>query len=111
MLARDGTNNAIKERLWKRAQQGKASPADLLTAVVTSDVEWVRAGVNMRVKTLRGEPTLRHASMNVFGKNEQARGSDFLYHWISDRLPDDAIVDPVLLVIDLAVDAKREAET
>jgi hypothetical protein len=26
-------------------------------------------------------------------------------------LPDDAIVDPVLLVIDLAVDAKREAET
>ena len=39
------------------------------------------------------------------------RGSDFLYHWISDRLPDDAIVDPVLLVIDMAVDAKREAET
>ena len=39
------------------------------------------------------------------------RGSDFLYHWRSHRLPDDAIVDPVLLVIDLAVDAKREAET
>ena len=39
------------------------------------------------------------------------RGSVFLYHWISDRLPDDPIVDPVLLVIDMAVDAKREAET
>ncbi|MER8434109.1 hypothetical protein [Mesorhizobium caraganae] len=39
------------------------------------------------------------------------RGSAFLYHWISDRLHDDAIVDPVLLVIDMAVDAKREAET
>ena len=73
MLARDGTNNAIKERLWKRAQQGKASPAGWPTAVVTSDVEWVRAGVNMRVKTLRGEPTLRHASMKIFGRNEQAR--------------------------------------
>lgn len=39
------------------------------------------------------------------------RGSEFLYHWISDRLPDDPIIDPVLLVIDMAVDAKREAET
>jgi len=39
------------------------------------------------------------------------RGSDFLYHWISDRLPDDPIVDPALLVIDMAADAKREAET
>ena len=39
------------------------------------------------------------------------RGSEFLYHWISDRLPDNPIVDPVLLVIDMAVDAKREAET
>jgi ATP-dependent DNA ligase len=43
----------------KRAQQGKASPAGLPTAVVTPDVEWVRPGINMRVKTLRGEPTLR----------------------------------------------------
>ncbi len=33
------------------------------------------------------------------------RGSDFLYHRISDRLPDNPIVDPVLLVIDMAVDA------
>ena len=39
------------------------------------------------------------------------RGSDFLYHWISDHLQDDPIIDPVLLVIDMTVDAKRAAET
>jgi hypothetical protein len=39
------------------------------------------------------------------------RGSDFLYHWISDHLSDDPIIDPVLMVIDMAVDAKRAAET
>ena len=39
------------------------------------------------------------------------RGSEFLFHWISDRLPENPIADPVLLVIDIAVDAKREAET
>ncbi|MER8574393.1 hypothetical protein NKH19_23230 [Mesorhizobium sp. M1338] len=39
------------------------------------------------------------------------RSSDFLYHWISDHLQDDPIIDPVLLVIDMTVDAKRAAET
>ncbi|WP_457155793.1 hypothetical protein [Mesorhizobium sp. P5_C1] len=29
----------------------------------------------------------------------------------SDHLPDDPIIDPVLLVIDMTVDAKRAAET
>ncbi|MGX5829946.1 hypothetical protein [Mesorhizobium sp. 43Arga] len=38
------------------------------------------------------------------------RGRDFLYHWMADHLADDQIIDPVLLVIDLVVDAKREAE-
>jgi hypothetical protein len=38
------------------------------------------------------------------------RGGDFLYHWISDHLPDDPISDPVLLIIEMAVDAKRAAE-
>ena len=76
LLARDGnyvgkaviaTSNAIKERLWKRVQQGKGRPpAGLPTAVVTPDVEWVRPGINMRVKTLRGEPKLRHASVQDF---------------------------------------------
>ncbi|ESY51577.1 MULTISPECIES: DUF768 domain-containing protein [unclassified Mesorhizobium] len=39
------------------------------------------------------------------------RGSDFLYHWISDHLSDDPIIDPVLLVIDMTAEAKRAAET
>ncbi|BCH05201.1 hypothetical protein MesoLj131b_72000 (plasmid) [Mesorhizobium sp. 131-2-5] len=38
------------------------------------------------------------------------RGSDFLYHWISDHLPDDPITDPVSLMIEMALDAKRAAE-
>lgn len=38
------------------------------------------------------------------------RGGDFLYHWISDHLPDDPIIDPVLMVIDMAVDAKWAVE-
>ncbi|AZO41465.1 DUF768 domain-containing protein [Mesorhizobium sp. M7D.F.Ca.US.005.01.1.1] len=38
------------------------------------------------------------------------RGSEFLYHWISDHLPDAPMVDPVLMVIEMAVDAKRAAE-
>ncbi|MER9301209.1 hypothetical protein NKI38_32920 [Mesorhizobium sp. M0621] len=39
------------------------------------------------------------------------RGNDFLYHWILDHLPDDPIIDPVLLGIDMAVDAKQAAES
>ncbi|MER8430063.1 hypothetical protein [Mesorhizobium caraganae] len=39
------------------------------------------------------------------------RGSDFLHHWISEYLPDDPIIDPFLLVIDMTVVAKRAAET
>ncbi|TGQ45730.1 MULTISPECIES: DUF768 domain-containing protein [unclassified Mesorhizobium] len=38
------------------------------------------------------------------------RGSDFLSKWIPDHLPDGPIADPVLLVIDMVVDAKRAAE-
>ncbi|BAB54736.1 DUF768 domain-containing protein [Mesorhizobium japonicum] len=38
------------------------------------------------------------------------RGNVFLYHWISDHLSDDPITDHVLLVIEMAVDAKRAAE-
>lgn len=38
------------------------------------------------------------------------RGSDFLYLWISDHLSDDPITDHVLLIIEMAVEAKRAAE-
>jgi hypothetical protein len=39
------------------------------------------------------------------------RGRGFLFHWISDHLPDAPIIDPVLMVIEMATDAKRAAET
>jgi len=38
------------------------------------------------------------------------RGGDFLYHWISDHLPDDPISNHVLLIIEMAVDANRAAQ-
>lgn len=55
-------------------------------------------------------PSFVTHQFRIFGKNEQAR-ERFSLHWISDRLPDEPIADPVLLVIDMAADAKREAET
>ena len=39
------------------------------------------------------------------------RGSDFLYNWMSEHLADDPILDPVLLVIEMAFEAKLAAET
>jgi bifunctional non-homologous end joining protein LigD len=79
LLARDGkyvgkaviaTSNAIKERLWQRVQQDKGRPpVGLPKAVVTPDVEWVVPGINMRVKTLRGENKLRHASVQNFSED------------------------------------------
>ncbi|MGX5829254.1 hypothetical protein [Mesorhizobium sp. 43Arga] len=37
------------------------------------------------------------------------RGSDFLYHWMAGHLSDDPITDHVLLIIEMAVDAKLAA--
>jgi bifunctional non-homologous end joining protein LigD len=59
-------NRSIKERLWRRVEEARAKqPAGVPTAVVEG-VEWVGPGVVARVKTLRGEPKLRHASMLDF---------------------------------------------
>ncbi len=38
------------------------------------------------------------------------RGRDFLFQWMADHLPDAVITEPVLLVIDMATDAKQAAE-
>ncbi|ESY72299.1 hypothetical protein X743_17785 [Mesorhizobium sp. LNHC252B00] len=56
------TTNAIKDRLRKRVQQARSSPAG---AVVTPDVERVKP-IKASVRTLRGERKLRHASMQNF---------------------------------------------
>jgi hypothetical protein len=38
------------------------------------------------------------------------RGADFLYRWISTRMPEGAIDDPVLVVTDLADEAMMAAD-
>ncbi|MGX5846922.1 ATP-dependent DNA ligase [Mesorhizobium sp. PL10] len=52
----------IKERLWQRIQRAE-QPAGVPTAVADGDVEWVKPGITARVRHLRGEPKLRHASV------------------------------------------------
>jgi bifunctional non-homologous end joining protein LigD len=74
LFARDGkyvgkaviaTSRAIKERLWRRIERDRAEqPAGVVpTAVADGDVEWVKPGITARVRHLRGEAKLRHASV------------------------------------------------
>ncbi|WP_292326026.1 RNA ligase family protein [Mesorhizobium sp.] len=56
-------NRSIKERLWRRVQEARTKqPVGVPTAVV-DDVEWVKPGITARVRYLRGESKLRHASL------------------------------------------------
>ncbi|MER9652494.1 DNA ligase [Mesorhizobium sp. M0152] len=58
------TSRAIKESLWRRIERDRAAPpAGVPTAVADDDVEWVKPGITARVRHLRGEPKLRHASV------------------------------------------------
>ncbi|MER9623220.1 DNA ligase [Mesorhizobium sp. M0222] len=80
LFARDGkyvgkaviaTTNAIKDRLWKRVQKGKAGPPEgFPRAEATPDVEWVGPGIKASVRTLRGERKLRHATMQGFSEEK-----------------------------------------
>ncbi|RVA07923.1 DNA ligase [Mesorhizobium sp. M7A.F.Ca.US.002.01.1.1] len=80
LFARDGkyvgkaviaTTDAIKDRLWKRVQKAQAGPPNgVPTAQVTPGVEWVKPGIKASVRTLRGEPKLRHASVQGFSEKE-----------------------------------------
>ncbi|MER8615947.1 DNA ligase [Mesorhizobium sp. M1409] len=62
------TTRAIKDRLWRRIERARAKqPAGVPTAVVDGDVEWVKPGsITAAVRHLRGEPKLRHASVQGF---------------------------------------------
>ncbi|TRC98288.1 DNA ligase [Mesorhizobium sp. WSM4303] len=76
LFARDGkyvgkaviaTGRAIKERLWQRIEGDRtAQPAGVPTAEADGDVEWVKPGITARVRHLRGEAKLRHASVQDF---------------------------------------------
>ncbi|MER9376027.1 DNA ligase [Mesorhizobium sp. M0491] len=71
LMARDGKyagpatialTKALRERLMARVRKGQP-PAGVPTAVVGPSVEWVGPGVTARVRYLRGESKLRHASV------------------------------------------------
>ncbi|TIQ46741.1 RNA ligase family protein [Mesorhizobium sp.] len=76
IMARDGRYagaaaitlpKGVRERLWQRVRQGKAAkPARPVPSAFADDVEWVRPGITGRVKYLRGEHTLRHATVQDF---------------------------------------------
>ncbi len=57
---------AIRERLWARVQEkaGGAAPAGLKA----EKAEWVKPGLRGRVKFLRGEEKLRHASLQEWSE-------------------------------------------
>lgn len=54
----------MRDRLWQRVQKARADqPAGLPKAVAEPGVEWVKPGINARVRYLRGEHKLRHATL------------------------------------------------
>jgi bifunctional non-homologous end joining protein LigD len=57
-------NREMRERLWKRVQEhaGEA-PKDMKKRPAT---QWVKPGIKARVKHLKGEEDLRHASLQDF---------------------------------------------
>ncbi|MGX5829947.1 ATP-dependent DNA ligase [Mesorhizobium sp. 43Arga] len=57
------SSRAIRERLWKRVQE-RAGPAP--KGMKRPATQWVKPGIIGRVKHLRGEEDLRHASLQDF---------------------------------------------
>ncbi|WP_287286248.1 hypothetical protein [Mesorhizobium sp.] len=57
-------NREMRERLWKRVQEHAGPPPkDMPKRPAT---QWVKPGIKARVKHLRGEEELRHASLQDF---------------------------------------------
>ncbi|MER9092524.1 hypothetical protein NKI34_15680 [Mesorhizobium sp. M0700] len=61
-------NRDMRDRLWKRVQEhaGPAPKGEKRPATL-----WVKPGIKARVKHLRGEDKLRHASLQDFGEGEE----------------------------------------
>ena len=51
----------MRERLWKRVQKAKGRPVKGVEA--KPGTEWLKPGVIGRVRHLKGEDTLRHATL------------------------------------------------
>ncbi|TIN21717.1 MAG: ATP-dependent DNA ligase [Mesorhizobium sp.] len=61
-------NREMRERLWKRVQEHAGPPPkDMPKRPAT---QWVKPGIKARVKHLRGEEDLRHASLQDFWEEE-----------------------------------------
>ncbi|TIL55695.1 MAG: ATP-dependent DNA ligase [Mesorhizobium sp.] len=61
-------NREMRERLWNRVQEHAGPPPkDMPKRPAT---QWVRPGIKARVKHLRGEEDLRHASLQDFWDEE-----------------------------------------
>ncbi|RWP68168.1 RNA ligase family protein [Mesorhizobium sp.] len=57
-------NREMRERLWKRVQEHAGpAPKNMKGRLAT---QWVKPGIKARVKHLRGEENLRHASLRDF---------------------------------------------
>jgi ATP-dependent DNA ligase len=55
-------NRDFRERLWERVRK-KAGPAPKEIPLDKTGVEWVKPGLVGRVRHMRGEETLRHATL------------------------------------------------
>ncbi|SDA91581.1 RNA ligase family protein [Mesorhizobium qingshengii] len=61
------SSQAIRERLWKRVQE-RVGPAP--KGMKRPATQWVKSGIIGRVKHLRGEEDLRHASLQDFREED-----------------------------------------
>ncbi|SJM34517.1 ATP dependent DNA ligase [Mesorhizobium delmotii] len=57
-------NREMRERLWKRVQEHAGPPPNDMPKRPAT--QWVKPGIKARVKHLRGEEDLRHASLQDF---------------------------------------------
>ncbi|MEV8883237.1 hypothetical protein AB0V39_29790 [Mesorhizobium ciceri] len=53
---------AMRERLWAKVQEGKGTPPK---GADKPDAEWIKPGLVGRVKTLKREDKLRHATLRT----------------------------------------------
>jgi ATP-dependent DNA ligase len=72
LLAREGKytgaaviagTRAVKERLWRRVARARSAEPAGVPSAVSEGVEWVKPGITVPVRYLRGESKLRHATV------------------------------------------------
>ncbi|TIL87504.1 MAG: ATP-dependent DNA ligase [Mesorhizobium sp.] len=62
-------NREMRERLWKRVQEHAGPPPKGMPKRPAT--QWVKPGIKARVKHLRGEEDLRHASLQDFWQEDE----------------------------------------